>query len=154
VTNTPIDSCKFNHNNNSNLFYYYESSLLVAFRAVRYEDIMRNPKSSLEKKVLPFFGYGANLPSFDSFIDTHTKRNEGGPLSTKRNSTEAAFRWASRLFPYRDNLQVIESEHCKEAMQLWGYLPIHQNRAINNSTLHFDEKDIISSPPWPEMNLD
>jgi hypothetical protein len=129
-----------------NLHYY------ITYRAVRYEDIMRNPKSSLEK-VLPFFGYGANLPSFHSFIDTHTKRNEGGPLSTKRNSTEAAFRWTSRLFPYRDNLQVIESEHCKEAMQLWGYLPIHQ-RTIDNSTLHFDENDIISSPPWPEMNLD
>jgi hypothetical protein len=89
-------------------------------------------------------------PSTDNFLDTHTKLDEGSAFATTRNSTQVAFRWQSNLSKFPEVVEKIE-EHCQEAMQLWGYLPVIYNQTgLNDNASNYT---VLADPPWPEMTV-
>jgi hypothetical protein len=100
-------------------------------------------------KVFNFFGLGI-YPSTESFLETHTKHDEGNLFATTRNSTQIAFRWQGHLKLFPEIVEEIE-EHCQEAMQLWGYLPVVYNKA--GLTRNVLEDNVLTDPPWPEMTV-
>ena len=68
-------------------------------------------------EVIQFFGLNMHT-NVKSFLDTHTKSNQGGVSSTFRDTKTAPFKWREKLT--REEVETIQGK-CAQAMQLWGY---------------------------------
>lgn len=90
------------------------------FRAVRYEDLSREPHKGV-KELFKFFGLDFH-PQVSEFLDTHTKTDAGGVSSTFRNSKAAPFHWRQDLS--HKEVRTIQKS-CKPAMAAWGYINAH-----------------------------
>jgi len=106
---------------------YHQARGLAAganFAAVRYEDFVRRPDLALEAAGL------VPTERTRKFLAAHTRTDVGGVSSTRRNSVDAPYKWATRA----DYGRVLAVEKvCAEAMAKWRYRPFDDEGAMRGA---------------------
>ena len=104
-------------------------------RVVRYEDLVMDCYN-LTQKFFSFLGYAYTNPT-QPYIRSHTKKKQGGGLSTYRDIRGQLQHWMSDMaWNYGAVISIQDS--CKDAMQLWGYETVSEadlkqyRRKLNN----------------------
>lgn len=100
----------------------------LRFKAIRYEDLSLDV-FKVTKEILSFYGLPFDA-AVEEFLDSHTRTDIGGVSSTFRDSKTAPFHWMRDLsFHEIDQIQ----EHCKEAMEKWGYRVADNDDALTGT---------------------